>query len=129
MYGVLIRAVMAVPMTTPQVLQRIGCFKDELRPFTVVNVPFPKKETGMLWMGYFIMPYAEKLDDLHGRPMVNIISGATFYIYDKYRSTLSKPSGWLCLKTMEDEINHILSRTESKFCTPNGSTCDVPPKN
>jgi hypothetical protein len=24
---------------------------------------------------------------------------------------------------MEDEINHILSRTESKFCTSNGSTC------
>jgi hypothetical protein len=116
-------AVMAVPMTTPQVLQRIGCFKDELRPFTVVNVPFPKKETGMLWMGYFIMPYAEKLDDLHGRPMVNIISGATFYICDKYRSTLSKPAGWLSLKTMEDEINHILSRTESKFCTPKGNTC------
>ena len=27
------------------------------------------------------------------------------------------------LGTMEDEINHILSRAESKFCTPNGSTC------
>jgi len=24
---------------------------------------------------------------------------------------------------MEDEINQILSRSESKFCTPNGSTC------
>jgi len=24
---------------------------------------------------------------------------------------------------MEDEINQILSRAESKFCTPNGSTC------
>ena len=23
----------------------------------------------------------------------------------------------------EDEINHILSRAESKFCTPNGGTC------
>ena len=77
----------------------------------------------MLWTGYFIMPYAEKLDDLHGRPMINILSGATFYIYDKYSSTLSKPSGWLSLKTMEDEINHILSRTESKFSTPNGTTC------
>jgi hypothetical protein len=50
------------------------------------------------------MPYAEKLDDLHGRPMINIVSGATFYIYDKYSSTLSKPSGWLSLKTMEDAI-------------------------
>jgi hypothetical protein len=24
---------------------------------------------------------------------------------------------------MNDEINHVLSRAESKFCTPNGSTC------
>jgi hypothetical protein len=24
---------------------------------------------------------------------------------------------------MKDEINHILSRAESKFCTPNGGTC------
>jgi len=24
---------------------------------------------------------------------------------------------------MEDEINQILARSESKFCTPNGSTC------
>jgi hypothetical protein len=24
---------------------------------------------------------------------------------------------------MEDEIDHILSRAERKFCTPNGSTC------
>jgi hypothetical protein len=24
---------------------------------------------------------------------------------------------------MEDEINHILSRAESKFCAPNGDTC------
>jgi hypothetical protein len=24
---------------------------------------------------------------------------------------------------MEDEIDHILSRAESKFCSPNGSTC------
>ena len=28
----------------------------------------------------------------------------------------------LSLKAMEDEINHILSRAESKFCTSNGST-------
>lgn len=93
------------------------------RPFTAVTVPFPKKEAGLLWTGFFIMPYAEKLDDLHGRPMVNIMSGATFYVYDKYSSRLAKPSGWLSLKTMEDEIDHILSRAESKFCTPNGSTC------
>jgi hypothetical protein len=53
--------------------------------------------------------WTDKLDDLHGRLMVNIISGATFYIYDKYSSALSKPSGWLSLKTIEDEINHILS--------------------
>src|SRR5213593_1854314 len=26
-------------------------------------------------------------------------------------------------KTMEDEINHILSRAETKFCTPNGGAC------
>jgi hypothetical protein len=25
---------------------------------------------------------------------------------------------------MEDEINHLLARTESKFCTPNGSRCN-----
>jgi hypothetical protein len=69
------------------------------------------------------MPYTEKLDDLHGRPMVNIVSGGTFYIYDKSSSTSSKSLGWLSLKTMEDEINHILSRAECKFCSPNGSTC------
>jgi hypothetical protein len=116
-------AVMAVPITTPQDLERLGCFKDELRPFTVVTVPFPKKEVGHLWTGYFIMPYSEKLDNLHGRPMVNVVSGATFYIHDKNSSTLPKPLGWLSLKTMEDEINHLLSRAEAKFCTPNGSTC------
>jgi len=116
-------AVMAVPITTPQVLERLGCFKDDLRPFTVVTVPFPKKEADLLWTGYFIMLYTQKLDNLYGRPMVNIVSGRTFYIYDKSSSTSSKPSGWLSLKTMEDEINHILSRAESKFCTPNGSTC------
>jgi hypothetical protein len=36
---------------------------------------------------------------------------------------LPKPPGWLSLKTMEGEINHILSRAESKFCTPNGGVC------
>jgi len=88
-----------------------------------VTVPFPKKETGQLWTGYFIMPYREKLNDLHGRPMVNVVSGATFYIHDKNSSTLPKSAGWLSLKTMEDEINHLLFRAESKFCTPNGGTC------
>jgi hypothetical protein len=34
---------MAVPMTTPQVLERLGALKDQLRPFAVVTVPFPKK--------------------------------------------------------------------------------------
>jgi hypothetical protein len=116
-------AVMAVPITTPQDIERLGCFKDQLRPFTVITVPFPKKEPDLLWKGCFVMPHMAKLDDLHGRPMVNIVSGATFYIYDKSSSTLPKPPGWLSLKTMEDEINHILSRAESKFCTPNGSPC------
>jgi hypothetical protein len=115
--------VMAVPMTTPKVLEKLGRFKDVLRPFTVVTVPFPKKEADLLWTGYFIMPYAAKLDDLDGRPMVNVVSGATFYIYDKSSATSPKPRGWLSLKTMEDEIDHILCRAESKFCTPNGSTC------
>jgi hypothetical protein len=55
--------------------------------------------------------------------MVNVVSGETFHIYDKNSSTLPKPSGWLSPKTMEDEINHILSRAEPKFCTPNGGTC------
>jgi len=116
-------AVMAVPITTAQALERLGCFRDSLRPFTVITVPFPKKEADLLWTGYFVMPYAERLDDLGGRPMVNVASGGTFYIYDKSSSTSPKPRGWLSLKTMEDEINHILSRAESKFCTPNGSTC------
>jgi hypothetical protein len=116
-------AVMTVPLTTPQVLERLGRFKDDLRPFTVVTVPFPRKETGQLWTGYFIMPHTAKVNDLHGRPMVNIVSGESFHIYDKSSSSLPKPSGWLSLKTMEDEINQILSRSESKFCTPNGSTC------
>jgi hypothetical protein len=116
-------AVMAVPITTPEVLKRLGCFKDVLRPFTVIHVPFPKKETGTLWTGYFIMPRTEELNDLHGRPMVNVVSEATFYIYDKSSAKSPKSAGWLSLTTMEDEINHVLSRAESKFSTPNGSTC------
>jgi hypothetical protein len=89
----------------------------------MVTVPFPKKETGLLWKGYFIMPHSVKLDDLHGRPMINLVSGETFYIHDKDSSTSCKSSGWLCLRTMEDEINQTLSRAESKFCTPHGGTC------
>ncbi len=118
-------AVMAVPITTPQVFARLGIFKDDLRPFTVITVPFPKRETvrDPLWTGYFIMPHTEKLNDLHGRTMVNIVSGESFHIYDKNSSKLPKPPGWLSLRTMEDEINHILSRAESKFCTPNGGVC------
>jgi hypothetical protein len=69
------------------------------------------------------MPFSAKLDDLHGRPIVNIASGETFNVYDRNSSALPKPAGWLSLKTMEDEINHLLSRAESKFCTPNGSAC------
>ncbi len=88
-----------------------------------MTVPFPKKEVGLLWKGYFVMPYTEKLNDLHGRPMVNVVSGETFFIHDSNASTLPKASGWLSLKTMEDEINHILSRAESKLCTRNGATC------
>ena len=38
-------AVKAVPITTPQILARLGVFKDDLRPFTVMTVPFPKRET------------------------------------------------------------------------------------
>ena len=116
-------AVMAVPITTPQVRERLGCFKDELRPFTVVTVPFPRKEVGQLWRGFFIMPYTDKLDNLHGRAMVNVVSGETFYIHDKNSSTLPKPLGWFSLKTMEDEITDLLSRAEAKFCTPTGATC------
>jgi len=55
--------------------------------------------------------------------MVNNVSGATFYIYDENSASFPKPPGWLALKTMEDEINQVLSRAESKFCTPNGSIC------
>ena len=113
-------AVMTVPITTPHVLSRLGAFKDDLRPFTVMTVPFPQKEVDLLWTGYFIMPHTEKLSDLHGRTMVNIVSGESFHIYDRNSSRLPKPPGWLSLRTMEDEINRILSRAESKFCTPNG---------
>jgi len=118
-------AVMTVPITTPQVLSRLGSFKDDLRLFTVMTVPFPKRETvkDPLWTGYFIMPHTERLNDLHGRTMVNIVSGESFHIHDKHSSKLPKPPGWLSLRTMEDEINHIPSRAESKFCTPDGGVC------
>ena len=101
---------MAAPITTPQVLTRLGVFKDEIRPFTVMTVPLPKRETitDPLWTGYFIMPQTEKLNDLHGRAMVNIVSREAFHIYDKNSSRLSKPAGWLSLRTMEDEINRTL---------------------
>ena len=104
---------------------RLGVFTDDMRPFTVMTVPFPKRETvsDPLWTGYFIMPQPDKLNDLHGRKMVNIVSGETFHIYDKNSSKLPKPPEWLALRTMEDEINRILSRAESKFCAPNGGTC------
>jgi len=69
------------------------------------------------------MPHTEKLNDLHGRTMVNIVSGESFHIYDKNSSRLPKPPGWLSLRTMEDEINRILSRAESKFCAPSGGIC------
>jgi hypothetical protein len=36
---------------------------------------------------------------------------------------LRKSLGWLELSTMGDEIDRLLTRAESKFCTPNGSTC------
>jgi len=88
-----------------------------------MTVPFPQKELDLLWTGYFIMPHTEKLSDLHGRTMVNIVSGESFHIYDRNSSRLPKPPGWLSLRTMEDEVNHILSRAESKFCTPNGGVC------
>ena len=114
---------MTVPITTPQVLSRLGAFKDNLRPFTVMTVPFPQKEVDLLWTGYFIMPHTAKLSDLHGRTMVNIVSGESFHIYDRNSSRLPKPPGWLSLRTMEEEIKHILSRAESKFCTPNGGVC------
>jgi hypothetical protein len=114
-----------VPITSPKVLSRLGSFKDDLRPFTAVTVPLPKRETvrDPLWSGYFIMPHTEKLNDLHGHTMVNIVSGETFHICDRNSSKLAKPLGWLSLKTMEDEINHIRSRAESKFYTPNGGVC------
>jgi hypothetical protein len=82
-----------------------------------------RKEAGQLWTGFFIMRHTEQLNDLHGRPMINVVSGATFYIYDKALPSFPKPPGWLSLKTMEEEINRLLSRTESKFCTPGGSRC------
>jgi hypothetical protein len=79
--------------------------------------------SSVFWTGYFIMPHAEKLNDLHGRTMANIVSRESFHIYDKKSSRLPKHPRWLSLKTMEDEINQILSRAESRFCTPNGGIC------
>jgi hypothetical protein len=104
-----------VPITTPQILERLGVYKDGIRPFTVMTVPFPKRETvaDPFWTGYFIMPHTNKLNDLHGRTMVNVVSGEIFHIYDKNSSRLPKPPGWLSLRTMEDEINRILSRAET----------------
>jgi hypothetical protein len=116
-------AVMVVPITTPQVLERLGSFKDDLRPFTLITVPFPKKETNLLWTGFFIMPYTEKLSDLHGRKMINVVSGESFFIHDRHTSRSTKPLGWLSLETIEDKVSQILARAESKFSTPNGSTC------
>jgi len=55
--------------------------------------------------------------------MVNLVSGATFYIYDENSSNFPKSPGWLALRTMGDEINRLLSRAESKFCTPNDGRC------
>lgn len=104
-------------------LERLGCYKGDLRPFTIATVPFVKKEVDLLWKGFFIMPYTAKLNDLHGRRVVNVVSGETFFIHDPSVSKSPKPLGWLTLKTMEDEIAQRLSRAESKFCTPNGSTC------
>jgi len=115
-------AVMVAPINTPQVLARLGVFK-YLRPFTVVTVPFAKKETDLLWKGFFIMPYRHKLTDLHGRTMVNIVSGEVFHIHDKNSSILPRPRSWISLRTMEEEINHVLSRAESKFCTPSRNPC------
>jgi hypothetical protein len=115
-------SVMVAPINTPRVLARLGVFK-YLRPFTVVTVPFAKKETDLLWRGFFIMPYREKLTDLHGRTMVNIVSGEVFHIHDKNSSILPRPRSWLSLRTMEEEINHVLSRAESKFCTPSRNPC------
>ncbi len=111
-------AVMAIPISTPQVMERLGCFKEDLRPFTVVTVPFPKKEVNQLWKGYFIMPYAEKLDDLHGRPMVNVVSGGTFYIHDKNSSTLPKPLGWFSLKTMKTKSVTFCPEPRPSFALP-----------
>ena len=71
-------AVMAVPVTTPQALERLGCFKDVLRPFTVVMIPFPKKEENVLWTGFFIIPYIRKRTTCTGRPWY--ISETTFNI-------------------------------------------------
>ena len=68
---------MAVPITTPQVLAGLSVFKDEVRPYTVMTVPFPKKEVDLLWTGHFIMPRQDQLNDLHGRTMVNIVSRET----------------------------------------------------
>jgi len=55
--------------------------------------------------------------------MVNVASGATFHVNDKNSSTSPKSPSWVCLRTMQYEIEHLLSRAESKFCTPRGGRC------
>ena len=76
-----------------QALERLFCFKDVLRPFTIVMVPFPRKELDLLWNGFFIIPYWTKLNDLHGRPMVNFASGARPFIFTT-RLLLPQASRW-----------------------------------
>ena len=114
---------MELPITSPHVLARLGYFRDKLHPFTVVTIPFPKKEATLLWTGCFILLYKAELDDLDGRPMVNVVSGETFYICDRRTSASGTPPRSLCLRTMKDEIDHALTRCENKFRTPNGSAC------
>lgn len=74
-------------------LGRLGVFKDDVRPSTVMTVPRPKKEVDLLWTGYFIMPHTEQLNDLHGRTMVNIVGGETFHICDKNSPEIAQTSG------------------------------------
>jgi hypothetical protein len=101
-----------------------GSFEDDIRPFTVMQSHSLNRKKSQTPSGPDTSSCrTQKNSDLHGRPMVNIVSGESFHIYDKNSSRLPKPPGWLSLRTMEDELNRILSRAESKFCARNGGIC------
>jgi hypothetical protein len=111
-------AVVVAPVNTPKALEQLGCFKHNTRPFTVMTVPLPRKETGLLWKGFFIMPYTDKLNDLHGRPMVNVVSGQTFFIHDANASKSPKPLGGLPSRRWKTRLLIPYREPRASFAPP-----------